>query len=201
MESPGHTAGSSSYLMTVEENGREYSVAIANMGTINPGKRLVVDPTYPGVADDFAETFRKQKALDVDVWVAAHGGQYGLHDKYERGQAYHPDTFVDPRRLPRRGRTAGEPLPGAARRGAPLILRGSRSDSLGVEMLNHARRRLSVAPVVLVGLAVVFAASPLEAQRPPVSGPSAGLLHRAPADHCRRLRDSPPGRQRVRRGG
>ena len=48
MESPGHTAGSSSYLMTVEENGREYSVAIANMGTINPGKRLVVDPTYPG---------------------------------------------------------------------------------------------------------------------------------------------------------
>ena len=96
MESPGHTAGSSSYLMTVEENGREYSVAIANMGTINPGKRLVVDPTYPGVADDFAETFRRQKALDVDVWVAAHGGQYGLHDKFERGQAYHPDTFVDP---------------------------------------------------------------------------------------------------------
>ena len=96
MESPGHTAGSSSYLMTVEENGREYSVAIANMGTINPGKRLVVDPTYPGVADDFAETFRKQKALDVDVWVAAHGGQYGLHDKYEVGQAYSPDTFVDP---------------------------------------------------------------------------------------------------------
>ena len=96
LESPGHTAGSSSYLMTVEEGGREYDVAIANMGTITPGKRLVVDPTYPGVADDFAETFRKQKALDVDVWVAAHGGQYGLHDKYEAGQAYSPDTFVDP---------------------------------------------------------------------------------------------------------
>ena len=96
MESPGHTAGSSSYLMTVEEGGREYRVAIANMGTINPGKRLVVDPTYPGVADDFAETFRKQKVLEVDVWVAAHGGQYGLHDKYEAGQAYDPRTFVDP---------------------------------------------------------------------------------------------------------
>lgn len=96
MESPGHTAGSSSYLMTVREGGRDYAVAIANMGTINPGKRLVVDPTYPGVADDFAETFRRQKALDVDVWVAAHGGQYGLHDKYEAGQEYSPDTFVDP---------------------------------------------------------------------------------------------------------
>ena len=96
MTSPGHTAGSSSYLMTVTEGGREYNVAIANMGTINPGKRLVVDPTYPGVAEDFAETFRRQKALDVDVWVAAHGGQYGLHDKYRPGQEYSPETFVDP---------------------------------------------------------------------------------------------------------
>jgi metallo-beta-lactamase class B len=96
LETPGHTAGSSSYLMEVREGGRDYTVAIANMGTINPGKQLVVDPTYPGVADDFAETFRKQKALDVDVWVAAHGGQYGLHDKYEAGQAYSPETFVDP---------------------------------------------------------------------------------------------------------
>jgi metallo-beta-lactamase class B len=82
--------------MGVREGGRDYNVAIANMGTINPGKQLLVDPTYPGVADDFAETFRKQKALDVDVWVAAHGGQYGLHDKYEAGQPYDPDTFVDP---------------------------------------------------------------------------------------------------------
>lgn len=96
LETPGHTEGSSSYLMRVTENGREYDVAIVNMATINTGKKLVVDPTYAGVADDFAETFSKQKVLDVDVWVSAHGSQYGLHDKYERGQAYHPDTFVDP---------------------------------------------------------------------------------------------------------
>jgi metallo-beta-lactamase class B len=96
METPGHTAGSSSYLMQVQEDGRDYAVAIANMGTINPGKQLVVDPTYPGVSDDFATTFSSQKAWDVDVWVAAHGSQYGLHDKYEPGQAYSPETFVDP---------------------------------------------------------------------------------------------------------
>jgi metallo-beta-lactamase class B len=34
--------------------------------------------------------------MDVDVWVAAHGSQYGLHDKYAPGQEYDPDTFVDP---------------------------------------------------------------------------------------------------------
>ena len=95
-EHPGHTEGSSSYSMQVNENGRDYAVAIANMGTINEGKRLVVDPTYPGVAEDFARTYASQKAMEVDVWVAAHGGQYRLHDKYEPGQAYDPETFVDP---------------------------------------------------------------------------------------------------------
>ena len=93
---PGHTEGSSSYSMTITENGEVYNVVIANMGTINPGKRLLINPTYPGVAEDFAKTFREQKAMNVDVWVAAHGSQYGLHDKYQPGQAYNPNTFVDP---------------------------------------------------------------------------------------------------------
>lgn len=95
-EHPGHTEGSSSYSMVVNENGRNYNVVIANMGTINAGKQLEVEPTYPGVSEDFASTYQRQKAMDVDVWVAAHGGQYGLHDKYQPGQAYDPNTFVDP---------------------------------------------------------------------------------------------------------
>lgn len=93
---PGHTPGSVGYTMTVTENGRDYRVAIANMGSMNPGLRLLKDPTYPGIAGDFAETFRRQKAMEVDVWVAAHASQYGLHDKYRPGDPYSPDTFVDP---------------------------------------------------------------------------------------------------------
>ncbi len=96
IDTPGHTAGSSSYSMNVRENGRDYRVVVANMGSINRGKRLVKDPTYPGVAEDFAKTFRRQKAMQIDVWVAAHGSQYGLHRKYKPGQAYSPDIFVDP---------------------------------------------------------------------------------------------------------
>jgi len=95
-EHPGHTEGSSSYSMVVREAGRDYRVLIANLGTINDGKRLVVNPTYPGVADDFAKTYRSQKAMAVDVWVAAHGSQYALHEKWRPGQAYDPETFVDP---------------------------------------------------------------------------------------------------------
>ena len=96
VESPGHTPGSATYTMTVTENGRDYRVAIANMGSMNPGLRLSKDPTYPGIAGDFAETFRRQQAMEVDVWVAAHASQYGLHDKYRPGDPYRPKTFVDP---------------------------------------------------------------------------------------------------------
>ena len=96
VSTPGHTTGSVSYTMKIREGGRGYDVVIANMGTINQGKRLLDRPTYPGVAEDFAETFRKQKALPCDIWVAAHGSQYGLHGKYKAGDAYDPETFVDP---------------------------------------------------------------------------------------------------------
>jgi hypothetical protein len=34
--------------------------------------------------------------MDVDVWVAAHGSQHRLYDKYAPGQAYSHETFVDP---------------------------------------------------------------------------------------------------------
>lgn len=95
-EHPGHTEGSSSYSFEWNEGGRDYDVVIANMGTVNGGKRLVVDPTYDNVAVDFATTYNKQKQMDVDVWVAAHASQYDMHDKYTPGQAYDPEAFVDP---------------------------------------------------------------------------------------------------------
>lgn len=95
-EHPGHTEGSSSYSMRLNEAGRDFNVVIANMGTINPGKKLIDEPTYEGVSEDFAGTYRHQKSMDVDVWVAAHGSQYNLHDKYTAGQPYSPNTFVDP---------------------------------------------------------------------------------------------------------
>ena len=93
---PGHTEGSSSYGMKMAENGKTYNVLISNMGTINPGKKLLVDPTYPGVSEDFALTYRSQKQIGADIWVAAHKSQYGFYFKYKASQSYSPDTFFDP---------------------------------------------------------------------------------------------------------
>lgn len=92
---PGHTKGSVSYSMTVNEGGRTYAVLFANMGSINPGVKLVNNPKYPNIAADYARTFRVQKELACDVFLAGHGSQYGLAEKYKPGQAYDPQRFVD----------------------------------------------------------------------------------------------------------
>jgi metallo-beta-lactamase class B len=94
---PGHTKGATSFTMTVREGGRDYRVAIANMGSINPGVTVSGMPKYPTIGDDYARTFAAQKALPVDVFLASHAAQFRMHDKYKPGDAYDPNRFVDPK--------------------------------------------------------------------------------------------------------
>jgi metallo-beta-lactamase class B len=91
----GHTRGSMSYALTVHESGKDYRVLIANMGTINPGVKLLGNQRYPRIADDYARTFERQKALPCDIFLSSHASQYGLHEKYTPGAAYDPQRFVD----------------------------------------------------------------------------------------------------------
>jgi metallo-beta-lactamase class B len=103
---PGHTKGATSFTLNVPENGKTYRVVIANMGSINPGVTVSGMPKYPGIAQDYANTFRRQKDMAIDVWLASHASQFGLHDKYKPGDPYNPDRFVDPKGF----RTAVEKL-------------------------------------------------------------------------------------------
>jgi metallo-beta-lactamase class B len=93
---PGHTKGATSFTTDVREGGKTYHVIIANMGSINPGVTVSGMPKYPGIAQDYAKTFRAQKAMTIDVWLASHAAQFGLHDKYKPGDPYNPERFVDP---------------------------------------------------------------------------------------------------------
>ena len=93
---PGHTFGSSSYSLTVEEGDESYNVLIANMNSVNPGTKFAGNEKYPNIVEDYTRGFEVQKGLDVDIWVAAHASQYGMHDKYSPGDEYDPERFVDP---------------------------------------------------------------------------------------------------------
>ena len=92
----GHTKGATSFTLNVQEGGKTYRVIIANMGSINPGVTLSGMPTFPDISQAYARTFRAQKEMKIDVWLASHAAQFGLHDKYKPGDPYNPDRFVDP---------------------------------------------------------------------------------------------------------
>ena len=92
---PGHTKGSTSFLLTVKDEQRSWKVLIANMPTILPQTRLMGMPAYPKVGDDYKYTLDAMKKLSFDLWVASHASQFDLHDKRKPGDRYNPEIFND----------------------------------------------------------------------------------------------------------
>jgi len=93
---PGHTKGAISFTTAVQENGKTYRVGIMNMGSINNGVTVTGMPGFPDIEAAYRKTFREQKALDIDIFLASHADQFNLHRKYQPGNRYDPERFVDP---------------------------------------------------------------------------------------------------------
>ncbi len=92
---PGHTRGATTYVTTVEEGGRPYQVVFAGSLTVNEGVRLANPPSYDGIAEDYQRSMALLESLAPDVFLAAHGGFFGLRDKAERlRKSATPNPFV-----------------------------------------------------------------------------------------------------------
>ena len=92
---PGHTRGSCSFLFTAKDDKRSYRVLIANMPTIVVEKKFADVTTYPGIAQDYAYTFKAMKNIPFDLWLASHASQFNLHEKHHPGDGYNPAVFMD----------------------------------------------------------------------------------------------------------
>ena len=109
---PGHTRGCTTWTWRVADGGKTYDVVVIGSPNVNPGYRLVDNKDYPEIADDFARTFQILKSLPCDVFLGAHGGYYGMVEKYERAKEGAGDEPVHrPRGLPRLRRAEGEGVP------------------------------------------------------------------------------------------
>lgn len=90
---PGHTAGCTTWTMKA---GGLNAVFVCST-TVLPIAKLGAEPSYPGIAEDYARTFRVLRAIPCDLFLAAHGSFYNLKEKAERlkkGEGGNP--FVDP---------------------------------------------------------------------------------------------------------
>ena len=81
---PGHTRGCTTWTWRVQEAGKTLDVVVIGSPNVNTGYRLVDNKDYPRIAEDFARTFQVLKALPCDVFLGAHGGYYGMEEKYGR---------------------------------------------------------------------------------------------------------------------
>jgi metallo-beta-lactamase class B len=96
-KTPGHTPGSASYEMEINEGGRIYRVVFAASTTVNPGTRLVKNPSYPGILEDYRKAFDVLGSLQPDIWVSGHSGFFELQAKRKKMSKDNPAAaFVDP---------------------------------------------------------------------------------------------------------
>lgn len=93
---PGHTKGTTTWALKVEEGGRPLDVVIIGSPNVNAGYRLVGNARYPTIADDYERTFRVLRALPCDVFLGAHGSYYAMEAKVRRLESSRLNPFIDP---------------------------------------------------------------------------------------------------------
>jgi metallo-beta-lactamase class B len=93
---PGHTKGCTTWTLRVLDNGRTYNVVIVGSPNVNSGYKLVQNARYPQIAQDYQRTFKTLNALPCDIFLGAHGGYYGMLEKYARLKPGGTNPFIDP---------------------------------------------------------------------------------------------------------
>jgi len=92
---PGHTKGCTTWTLSVRDTDKTYQAVIIGSPNVNPGYRLVDNPNYPTIAQDYERTFRVLKSLKCDLFLGAHGSYFGLEAKYASMKAGAANPFVD----------------------------------------------------------------------------------------------------------
>lgn len=93
---PGHTRGCTTFLTSIEDGGRSYTVVFPGSLSVNPGTRLVKDPSYPGIAEDYRRSMRLLESLRPDIFLAAHASVFNFEAKRARAASEGAKAFVDP---------------------------------------------------------------------------------------------------------
>lgn len=93
---PGHTRGCTSWTMTTRVAGKPTDVLFVCSLTALPQYRLVKNPSYAGIAEDFRSSVKTLRSLPCDIGLGSHGIFFNMKAKAAKVQAGQVDAFVDP---------------------------------------------------------------------------------------------------------
>lgn len=92
----GHTRGSTTWITTVEDGGRAYTVVFPCCTTAPASYRFLKRPSYPGIAEDYARTFEMLGSFMPDIWLGAHTEAFGFRKKAARAATDGVNAWIDP---------------------------------------------------------------------------------------------------------
>jgi metallo-beta-lactamase class B len=93
VHSPGHTQGATTWVMTVEDKGKQYTVAFLGGTTPNGGVPLFGNPRHKTVVEDTQRTLKTLQSEKVpDIYLVGHPRAMfaGKVDRIKAGETPHP---------------------------------------------------------------------------------------------------------------
>ena len=93
----GHTKGCTTWTLEVEEDGVSRDVVLVCSVNVLEEMRLLEQPSYPGIREDFVAAFERLRSLPCDVFLVNHPGFFQMEQKLQRlrdGAKGNP--FIDP---------------------------------------------------------------------------------------------------------
>ena len=92
----GHTRGATTWTMTIVDGGKTYSVVFPDGTSINPGYRLAVNPSYPGIEVSYRNTLAILERLNPDIWLSCHTDFFNYKEKHSAAASKGADAYIDP---------------------------------------------------------------------------------------------------------
>lgn len=96
-ETPGHTKGCTTWTTTINHKGKPHKVLFLGGTSVNAGVKLLNNPLYPGIVEDYKKTFSVLRQMSPDVFLAQHPFFFDLPGKVEalmKNPATNP--FINP---------------------------------------------------------------------------------------------------------
>ncbi|HEY4076391.1 MAG TPA: subclass B3 metallo-beta-lactamase [Rhizomicrobium sp.] len=91
---PGHTPGCTTWTMPLTDAGTRHKMMFFCSISV-AGNPLTGSAAYPAITDDYKKSFARLDKMDADVFLAPHGGQFGLDAKVAKMKPGAPNPFVD----------------------------------------------------------------------------------------------------------
>ncbi|RZJ56046.1 MAG: subclass B3 metallo-beta-lactamase [Flavobacterium sp.] len=93
---PGHTKGDTTWVTDIIVDGQKYNVVFPDGTSINPGYKLIKNPSYPGIEKNYRNTLNKLETLKPDIWLSCHTDFFDFENKKIRAETEGYKAWIDP---------------------------------------------------------------------------------------------------------